>query len=69
MMESEHHIIDNNGDYLNFRDDIMQRIRNAQYEAMRAVNKELIALYWDIGRQIIERQKKLGWGKSVVENL
>ena len=68
MMESEHHIIDNNGDYLNFRDDIMQRIRNAQYEAMRAVNKELIALYWDIGRQIIERQKKLGWGKSVVEN-
>ena len=59
----------NSGDYLNFRNDIMQRIRSAQYEAMRAVNKEMISLYWDIGRQITERQKELGWGKSVVENL
>jgi len=69
IMELEHQIIDNNGEYLNFRDDIMQRIRSAQYEAMRAVNKEMISLYWDIGRQITERQKELGWGKSVVENL
>jgi len=68
-MELEHQIVDNNGEYLNFRDDIMQRIRSAQYEAMRAVNKEMIFLYWDIGRQITERQKELGWGKSVVENL
>ena len=68
-MELEHQIIDNNGEYLNFRDDIMQRIRSAQYDAMRAVNKEMISLYWDIGRQITERQKELGWGKSVVENL
>ena len=68
-MELEHQIIDNNGEYLSFRDDIMQRIRSAQYEAMRAVNKEMISLYWDIGRQITERQKELGWGKSVVENL
>ena len=69
IMELEHQIIDNNGEYLNFRDDIMQRIRSAQYDAMRAVNKEMISLYWDIGRQITERQKELGWGKSVVENL
>ena len=68
-MESEHQIINSNGEYLNFRDGIMQRIRSAQYEAMRAVNKEMISLYWDIGRQITERQKQLGWGKSVVENL
>ena len=68
-MELEHQIIDNNGEYLNFRDDIMQRIRSAQYDAMRAVNKEMISLYWDIGRQITDRQKELGWGKSVVENL
>ena len=33
------------------------------------VNKELIALYWDIGRLIVERQEKYGWGKSIVENL
>ena len=68
-MESEHQISNSNGQYLNFRDDIMRRIRSAQYEAMRAVNKEMISLYWDIGRQITERQQELGWGNSVVENL
>ena len=68
-MESENQISNSNGQYLSFRDDIMQRIRSAQYEAMRAVNKEMISLYWDIGRQITQRQKELGWGKSVVENL
>ena len=68
-MASDQNITNSNGEYLNFRDGIMQRIRNAQYDAMRAVNKEMISLYWDIGRQITERQKELGWGKSVVENL
>ena len=56
-------------EYSLFRDDILKRIRSAQYEAMRAVNKEIISLYWEIGRQITKRQKALGWGKSVVENL
>ena len=68
-MKPPQNITNDTGDYFNFRDDIMQRIRNAQYEAMRAVNKEMISLYWDIGRQITEKQKELGWGKSVVENL
>lgn len=45
------------------------RIRSAQYEALKAVNKELISLYWDIGKMIVERQEKEGWGKSIVENL
>ena len=36
---------------------------------MKAVNKEMIALYWEIGRRITEQQAALGWGKSVVENL
>lgn len=48
---------------------IKERIRSAQYEALKAVNKELIALYWDIGRMIAERQKGGTWGKSVVEQL
>lgn len=55
--------------YLELLTDIKQRIRAAQYEALRAVNKELIALYWDIGKSIVDRQKKTGWGKSVVEKL
>src|SRR3989338_6900763 len=49
--------------------DIKQRIRSAQYEALKAVNKELIALYWDIGKMIVEKQKGATWGKSVVEKL
>ena len=49
--------------------EIKQRIHRAQYEALKAVNKELIALYWDIGSLILRQQKKHGWGKSVVENL
>ena len=49
---------------------IKARIRSAQYEALRAVNKELIALYWDIGRIIVARRQIEGsWGKSVVEKL
>lgn len=56
-------------EYLNFRNEITSRIRSAQYEALKAVNKEMIALYWEIGRRITEQQVALGWGKSVVENL
>lgn len=37
--------------------------------ALRAVNKELVGLYWDIGRLIVERQQSEGWGKAVVAQL
>ena len=56
-------------EYLNFKNEITARIRSAQYEALKAVNNELIALYWDVGKRITEQQTALGWGKSVVENL
>ncbi len=56
-------------DYMALLGDIKQRIRSAQYEALKAVNTELISLYWDIGRMIVERQQGGTWGKSVVENL
>ena len=56
-------------DYKAFLSGIKERIRTAQYEALRTVNKELINLYWDIGKAIVEKQEKLGWGKSVVEQL
>src|SRR3989337_416493 len=60
-------IMQNN--YVDFLGEIKERIRRAQYDALKAVNKELIVLYWDIGRMIIERQNQYDWGKSVVENL
>ena len=55
--------------YGNLLGDIRERIRSAQYAALRAVNRELIGLYWDIGRMIVERQIKEGWGRSVVTQL
>ncbi|MEA3448143.1 MAG: PDDEXK nuclease domain-containing protein [Bacteroidota bacterium] len=55
--------------YNQFVSDIKSRIKEAQYNALKKVNKELIALYWDIGKMIVEKQKEYGWGKSVVENL
>lgn len=55
--------------YGNLLGDIKERIRSAQYEALRSVNRELIELYWDIGRMIVERQAREKWGKAVVERL
>ena len=56
-------------EYKTLLSDIKQRIRDAQYQALREVNKELIGLYRDIGQMIVEKQKGETWGKSVVENL
>jgi predicted nuclease of restriction endonuclease-like (RecB) superfamily len=56
-------------DYTELLRDMKARIRAAQYEAIKAVNKQLIALYWDLGRMIVERQQGATWGKSVVEQL
>lgn len=56
-------------DYKLFLIKIKQRIKEAQYSAFKEVNKELINLYWDMGKSIIEQQKNYGWGKAVVETL
>ena len=49
-------------EYSRFLSEIKSRIRSAQYEAMKAVNKEMIALYWELGKRIYEQQNLLGWG-------
>ncbi len=56
-------------EYVEFVTELKARIQSARISAARAVNRDLILLYWDIGRGILERQGKLGWGKSVVERL
>ncbi len=55
--------------YPAFLADVKTRIQDVQYAALRAINKELVGLYWDIGRLIVERQQSDGWGKAVVEQL
>ena len=52
-----------------FVKEIKEKILKAQYNALKAVNKELIALYYDIGKNIFEKQQKFGWGKSIVKEL
>ncbi|WP_026100092.1 PDDEXK nuclease domain-containing protein [Fortiea contorta] len=56
-------------DYRNLLMEVQQRIRSAQYEALKAVNREMINLYWDIGQMIVIKQQDASWGKSVVEQL
>ena len=48
---------------------VKERVRTAQCQALKAVNKELVGLYWDIGRMIARRQTDQGWGQAVVERL
>ena len=56
-------------EYIRFLNEIKSRIISARIKAARSVNKELIKLYWDIGRSIIERQERYKWGTAVVEKL
>lgn len=45
------------------------RIATAQQHAVAAVNRELVFLYWQIGRDILTRQNEKGWGAKVIERL
>jgi predicted nuclease of restriction endonuclease-like (RecB) superfamily len=55
--------------YDEFLRDLKDRIRSAQVKAALAVNRELVLLYWQIGRQILARQTLEGWGAKVVGQL
>ena len=49
--------------------DLKERIRAAQVRAAMAVNRELVLLYWQTGRDILERQRQQGWGTKVIDRL
>ncbi len=56
-------------EYGKFLNEIKSRIATAKIQAVRSVSHELIRLYWDIGKNIVERQEKYKWGDNVVEML
>jgi predicted nuclease of restriction endonuclease-like (RecB) superfamily len=56
-------------EYFSFLSEIKSRIVSARIQAVRSVNKELIKLYWDIGKGIVDRQQKYKWGDNIVEAL
>lgn len=55
--------------YKTFLSALKERIRTAQVKAALAVNQELVLLYWQIGKDILQRQEKEGWGRKVVTHL
>jgi predicted nuclease of restriction endonuclease-like (RecB) superfamily len=56
-------------DYGPWLAELKARIHAAQQRAARSVNSELVLLYWQIGRGILERQNREGWGAKVIERL
>lgn len=55
--------------YPELLEELRARIRTTQIKAALSANRELVALYWHIGRSIVERQRTEGWGRSVVDRL
>lgn len=55
--------------YGDFLHEVKAQIRQRQYQALRAANKELLILYWWLGEAICRKQSEQGWGKAVVETL
>ncbi len=55
--------------YIDWLNDLKQRIHTAQQRAILQVNKELVLLYWQIGQDILSRQHEQGWGAKVIERL
>ncbi|MBP7073938.1 MAG: DUF1016 family protein [Rhabdochlamydiaceae bacterium] len=55
--------------YTKFITFLKTKIRSAQIKAATSVNQELIKLYWEIGKEIVEKQKREGWGSGVLEKV
>ena len=56
-------------DYTAWLAEVKSRVQSAQISAARAVSRDLILLYWDIGRGIVEKQNAHGWGQAVIDRL
>ena len=55
--------------YAELLEDLKARIRKAQIKAALSANRELVLLYWQIGREILKRQREEGWGAKVIDRL
>jgi predicted nuclease of restriction endonuclease-like (RecB) superfamily len=55
--------------YAELLESLKVRIRQAQLRAALSVNRELVLLYWHIGKQILQRQQQEGWGAKVIDHL
>ena len=55
--------------YAGLLEQVKVRVRTSRVQAARAVNTELVGLYWQIGRSILDRQESEGWGSKVIGRL
>jgi len=55
--------------YSRFFKAIKEEIHKRRHKAFQTVNQELISLYWEIGKRIVEKQEKSNWGEAIIENL
>lgn len=55
--------------YTKFITSLKTKIRSAQVNGAIAVNRELVKLYWEIGKDILEKQEREGWGSNVLEKV
>lgn len=56
-----------NKDYISWLNDIKSRFRSAQAKAMVRVNRDMLDLYWSIGRDLVEMKAEQNWGAGVVK--
>lgn len=56
-------------DYAAWLADVKARIHAAQQRAAFAVNRELLAVYWQLGRDILERQAAGSWGDGILDRV
>ncbi len=55
--------------YPQLLEQLKTQVRQARVRASRVVNTELLTLYWDPGRAILDRQATEGWGTKVIDRL
>lgn len=60
---------DINGEYESWRKKLEILIEKKKFNAVMGVNAEMLSLYWTIGHDILEKQKELGWGAQVIDQL
>jgi len=55
--------------YQNFIVDLKEQIRNERLKTVLSANRFMILMYWNIGKSIIEQQRKEGWGTKVIDRM
>lgn len=69
MMKKEIVTLHNSQDYKKWYRELKAKIKSSQIKAVAKVNTELLALYWELGKEIVEKQKQSNWGDLLIDQL